>query len=358
MKYPINFLFILSIIFLSLVTSTFAWKPVIGAYYFDGWAGENEETSKTSDSLLKLPIHVHLKMYKEFSGRKPIWGWRDDNQDIMDKQIRLAAKNGLSYFAFDWYWKTTNNIFDSTKTVNAPSNNGIKLFQRSAQNEMKFCLLVANHTGSEIIGKENWIKALHLWTNYFKDPRYLKNESGSPYIFIFKPDGLNDTIIKALRIEAKSLGLSGLVLVGCKEVSKLPTNFDFSSQYNAVPTIKNPPDTALSYTLILALTENMRKMESLHPFIPFVSAGFDNRPWIQNSIKQRKPFFTRDADLFKESLISACNWMKNNPSQTNPDHLMIIYAWNEIGEGAYLLPTTDDPNARLLKAVEAIQREW
>ncbi len=61
----------------------------IGAYYFDGWATDRFVTER---------------MAAEFADREPIWGWRDDSLQLMERQIDLAADSGLAFFAFCWYW--------------------------------------------------------------------------------------------------------------------------------------------------------------------------------------------------------------------------------------------------------------
>ena len=43
-------------------------------------------------------------MIEEFADREPIWGWRDDRLEIMERQIDLAADHGIAFFAFCWYW--------------------------------------------------------------------------------------------------------------------------------------------------------------------------------------------------------------------------------------------------------------
>ena len=44
------------------------------------------------------------KLATEFAGRTPVWGWRDDSPALMERQIDLAADNGVAYFSFCWYW--------------------------------------------------------------------------------------------------------------------------------------------------------------------------------------------------------------------------------------------------------------
>ena len=44
-------------------------------------------------------------------------------------------------------------------------------------------------------------------------------------------------------------------------------------------------------------------------------------------------------------------WLDKHPDKTTPQRLLLIYAWNENGEGGYLTPTAKD-GTEYLKAVE------
>ena len=80
-------------------------RATVGAYYFDGWAGSSERW-KDDPAWTKLhpPTHLTKRMIEEFADREPIWGWRDDTLEIMERQIDLAADHGIAFFAFCWYW--------------------------------------------------------------------------------------------------------------------------------------------------------------------------------------------------------------------------------------------------------------
>lgn len=48
------------------------------------------------------------------------------------------------------------------------------------------------------------------------------------------------------------------------------------------------------------------------------------------------------------------DWMEEHPEQVTKDRLALIYAWNEIGEGGWLVPCKDDPKGSYLKAIRDI----
>ncbi|NLN59074.1 MAG: hypothetical protein GX151_14415 [Gammaproteobacteria bacterium] len=66
----------------------------------------------------------------------------------------------------------------------------------------------------------------------------------------------------------------------------------------------------------------------------------------------------RTPEQFEEFLRSAIVWMDQNPEQTTRERLITLYAWNELGEGGYLVPTKGDPEASYLKIVKKITSEY
>jgi hypothetical protein len=46
--------------------------------------------------------------------------------------------------------------------------------------------------------------------------------------------------------------------------------------------------------------------------------------------------------------------MFGHPDQTTAERIVLLYAWNEFGEGGYLAPTKGDPEGAYLKAVKQV----
>ena len=66
--------------------------PMIGAYYFDGWSGKNNSQELWAQ---EAPTHLTEKLYNDYNERQPIWGWRNDDLAIMERQIDIASQNGI-----------------------------------------------------------------------------------------------------------------------------------------------------------------------------------------------------------------------------------------------------------------------
>ena len=75
----------------------------MGAYYFDGWAGKNAQAGK-AEWAKDAPTHLTKRLLDEFPDREPVWGWRDDKLETMERQIDLAADHGIAFFAICWHF--------------------------------------------------------------------------------------------------------------------------------------------------------------------------------------------------------------------------------------------------------------
>ena len=87
----IKFIFIWTIVLLCVSFTANAGSPknkksaTIGVYYFDGWSGQNNRTRlggvRADEPWAKdAPSHLTKRFVEEFSGREPVWGWRNDTQ--------------------------------------------------------------------------------------------------------------------------------------------------------------------------------------------------------------------------------------------------------------------------------------
>lgn len=322
-------------------------RATVGAYYFDGWTGETK--------------HITKLLETEFADRKPVWGWKDDSVEIMQKQIDYCADHALAFWAFDWYYPEGKN-----KTT--PLNNALELYLKAPnRRRMQFCLLVANHAGYRI-GPKNWDACCQKWIELFRQPTHLRLD-GQPLLIFFSPGELHkafgsvEEVRKAfdsLRTEAKKAGLPGVSIAACTGLGNLA-------------------DLARSgYTLLTGYNYNLgwqsgdgsqpfrRLMEGNHrifeqfaektplPYVPVITVGWDRRPWEKDRIAPEKLsvwYADRTPALVEDFVRLGVRWLDKHPTKATPQRLLLLYAWNENGEGGYLTPTAKD-GTNYLQAVQ------
>ena len=322
---------------------------MVGAYYFDGWAGRHRLAD--AEAWAKdAPTHLTKRMLDEFPDREPIWGWRDDRQEVMEQQIDLAADHGIAFFAFCWYWHPTRGQINDD-----PKHTGLNLFLKARNSDrMKFCLLVANHQGFLIESTENWRKAAVGWMPYFVDKRYVTVD-GKPLVVVFNPADGHSEGLAALQAEAKKAGLPGVAIAACgRGDPKL--GYTYRTHYNITLGYTGGSESH-SYSELVTAHQQAWAGSREQPYIPEITAGWDKRPWEGPSGLNQKPgwyFRDRTPAAFGQFLQSAIDWMDKHREQTTKERLVLVYAWNEFGEGGYIAPTKGDPNGRYLDALKSV----
>ena len=333
-------------------------KPAtIGVYYFDGWAGKNRQTDNPDEPWAKnAPTHLTRRFVEEFSGREPIWGWRDDSQEIMERQIDLAADNGVDFFLFCWYWADDGGEININTIKNDSKHTSLDLYMKAKnKHRVKFSLLIANHSGFDIKGPDNWGKATEFWMQYFKDPQYVTVD-GNPLVVLFGSDGIDNEGLAKMQEVSKKEGLkNGLAIAGCGGNARKKSGFTHSTHYNVVPGYADGSEEHKFQELIDATKAQWIGTEQ-QPYIPLLTAGWDKRPWENRDRPRGEGWYYPDSspELFKNFLTDAIKWMDDNPTKTTKERVVLIYAWNELGEGGYLVPTKDDPDAAKLKKIKEV----
>ncbi len=279
----------------------------------------------------------------------------------MERQIDLAADNGVAYFSFCWYWHDNKKPINVQAIEDDPKHQPMRLFmQAKNSSRMEFSLLVANHGGFEIVGLDAWKQAADYWITLFKHPRYLRME-GKPVLVIFSPGGADKEGLAYLQEAAKKAGFPGVAVTGCGS-GKAEDGFSVRTHYAVTPQgtwgggYQRHPYQELEDSVVRAW-----RGVSGQPFIPVVTQGWDRRPWEAKNGeglgdgKFVSWFFDKGTpEQFGNLLERLAVWMDANPAAVTKDRLAIIYAWNEIGEGGWLVPCRDDPDGAYLKAIRRV----
>jgi len=326
-------------------------RATVGAYYFDGWAGSSTRwKDDPAWTRLHPPTHLTKRLIEEFAEREPIWGWRDDKLEIMERQIDLAADHGLAFFAFCWYWSK-----DQEKLEKQPMHTGLQLFLKAKNNHrLKFCLLVANHQGFLFQGADDWRAAAERWLPYFRHPQHV-TVGGKPLVIVFNPGNGDTEGFAAIQATARKAGLAGVAIAGCGG-GRTEVGFTHTTHYNIIPGYAGKSE-ARKYAELVHAHQRAWRGSREQPHLPTLSVGWDKRPWEGDRGLGQAPgwyFPDRTPEQFATALESAVEWMERHPDQTTAERVVLIYAWNEFGEGGYLAPTKGDPEGAYLKVVKRV----
>jgi len=310
--------------------------------------------------------HYTDRLKSEFAGREPIWGWVENSIGNMEYQIELALEYGLSFFAIDWYYQ------------NPDLNGALTKFFRAKNNaELEFCLLVANHDGARIT-YNNWKDACKTFVRYMSKPNALKVD-GKPVIIFYDihnvvtdlggPEKVKECF-DYLRDQLADQG--GAYIMGCEVPYGTPSTgaIDFNTEQFSEKMLKqrlerneacgfdaltgynyrrySPINGSYELTYDLMTRQHEASWEAIAkycdtPYAPCILSGWDCRPyetvWPGNPSGTNRSCYAPDRtkEAFTQHIVNAYEWTKANPEQSCG--LGLIYAWDEVTEGGYLIPT-------------------
>jgi len=331
-----------------------------GAYYFDGWTGA-------------YPYHITKRLTNEFFDREPVWGWRDDSLEIVEQQIDYAADNGLSFFAFDWY-------YPEGPEKKSPLNTGLELYRQAKnKNRLEFCLLAVNH-GGFFIRPPDWEAVTDIWAELFKDPMYLK-VNGKPLLILFGPNELvgnfggHEKMREAfdrLREKARTAGQEGVSIAACaapgardnsEDHQRLAASgYDILTGYNYHRYLTDGKTRIQSFEWLIKgheLAWSIFAEKAVLPYMPVVTTGWDRRPWEDPNKPETHEFYYPDRTHVQvaDFVGKAVQWLDDNSDKTPEERLILLYAWNENGEGGYLTPTKSQGDIYLKAIGEVLKKK-
>ena len=273
----------------------------------------------------------------------------------MKQQIDFAAENGLSFFAFDWY-------YPEGPDKETPLNTGLKLYLDAPNRDrLEFCLLVANHGGFRI-RPADWETVCAKWIQLFKNKQHLC-VGGKPLLIFFSPRELLSAFggpegvrkaFDSLRDKATSAGLAGVSIAACSTPGPLHNwsnleelanaGFDLFTGYNYHGHPRRSNEKIQAFRTMMEGHQDIWDRfaaRNIRPYIPVVTVGWDKRPWEDAKTTATQDYYypDRTAPLVEEFVSDAVNWLDQHPQSTVPERLILLYAWNENGEGGYLTPT-------------------
>ena len=341
----------------------------VGAVYFDGWACPLSN------------FHFNGLVDGPYTGRQPLYGWRDNSRESMRTQLTWAHQDGIGFFLFDWYRENVDPC------LNVAHDNYLALRDHHG---VGFALLYVNHDPFGVSPAE-WPAFAEQWvTNDFSNPDYEKVD-GKPLFVVYDTTlfrqqqggtaGVN-AALEELRAAARQHGLPGVFVVGgrytdwlnigcfpaCEATDGGPgglplEHYDALSEYASLGAAV-PSDGARPYGDLVAATKaewDRYAEASRIPWIPSVTDGWDPRPWDEQPYGNLF-WFTRTPEQVAAFVREAIGWVQAHPSMqvgaSSTPPLVLLEAWNELGEGGYVLATKEDGYAYGTALAGALGLPW
>ncbi|GAA4442229.1 glycoside hydrolase family 99-like domain-containing protein [Ravibacter arvi] len=350
-----------------------AARPEVAVVYYphwhtykhgNAWKGENwTEWQEMADAIPRFPGHEQPKVSS--------WGPFDESDPgWVEKEIDLAADHGIDVFLYDWYW------YSGVKNMEEALENGfLKAKNRS---RMKFALMWANHDRRDQfypeygVPRNIWLYSRHTEKDlidvvnygiktYFKEPIYWR-VNGELFFSIFETKKFIDQLGGPARTKEifenidRLLAEHGLPkmhwsgMVPNTEVAQMAekAGFKSTSKYNISSSNKMSPDLTVNYSDLIDEHTSFWKSitaDTRLPHMPVVTMGWDPTPRCRLDVpwpfkKIEYPYtqvvIGNTPEKFRELLGKSKRQVETDKSK----HLnaILINAWNEWTEGAYLLP--------------------
>jgi hypothetical protein len=315
---------------------------LVGVYYFAGWWTNLPNKWNTSGHDWRT----------DYPGRVPLLGQYND-QATMDREIVAASSHGVDFFQILWY-PNGGALNEGLRTFLASTNAGL----------MKFTIEFVNHPPFDLATDAEWAAACREWCAAMKHPGYLRID-GRP---VFKVHGLDffyrqngdDAKKVAARLDvfrrlAMESGagnplISGGVMPGGVPLPDRLAPFDFVTTYMDMPNLPQRAEVYPYEQLIQHAWDGwVRYAEhSSKPYTPYVPSGWDPRPWRDPRASFAFPTRTEWTDALKRVKAALDQYPRLGlPAKEGRKKMLLIYAWNEFGEGGIVAPTQGDKEMKL-----------
>ena len=360
-------------------------RPLVGAIRWDAWYGRLPEGAKLPDPTRRIgydPKRGALSpdpgMEAQRSLAPDTWQYRwpfyttlneeghatefnGNRREIIEQEIEYAIHAGLDYWAFAAY------------PEDCPLSYPLKTFLSCGnRDKMKFCLYLVMGSAYGSFAEDNEFQAYAL--RMLAQPNYLKVQGNRPVIYM---GFLNDRLVELLldgRWERfcgslKDLGLGDPYLVICHGSPKTAKRYfdqlggDTLSQY----TVMDGKAQHGTYSDLAAHAERFWEecASTGAPVAPICVTGWDRRTRVMNPVSWERFHLKEDADTcyYKSGTpgeIAAhigrgVSWFETHPGKKG-EELVLIYAWNEIDEGGWLVPALPPPHGVGTARIDALRK--
>jgi|GEM_PF-3523276 len=331
----------------------------IGAWYFTAWSpldsfhiantllvyGREDVWGGVRDHALGAdPWGLHT----DYSNRQPLLGFYNlMDQDVMDQHILQAASRGLSFFAFYWYWNSDLNQEDGISTP-------LKKFISSPlKTKLKF-LIAPIKLGTKPMTLSMWKDHVvpYIVHNYIVDSSYLRTDDGRPILVLFDLGFNNNadlsSAINLLRDSVIAVARKNPVLLWLYQDGHTSLDLEYfltSFHVEGFASFQlGPNQPAEPYDSTLSRWTTFTSVQQGFFHITCASTGFDRRPWWKigwgypgEGVNDRPYNIGISLTSFADHLRTVKHYMDSHATETSKT--LIVYAWNEWGEGGIIEPS-------------------
>ena len=321
----------------------------MGAIRWDAWTG-GAITAQVEKTLSPAAYHNRLPWFAEVVSENEarIDGGR---QEVMDREIELAADAGLDYWAFLTY------------PAASPMSVALSQYLESEKRDrIRFCLILHNTLK---VSDEAWPAERDRTAALLREPGYQTVLNGRPLVYAFAggefPFGRFGDLLSCI----KAAGLDPYcVFMGWNPESDhraaAKHGFDAVSAYARA-------GNQSRYSDLVASVEKhywRKAADAGVPYVPLVTTGWDKRPRKDNPVSWEKGHAYHSQDVFPSRatpeevaahLGRAIAFVKEHPGVCAAD-AVIVYAWNEYDEGGWLAPTRGDDGVPDTSRLDAVAR--
>jgi hypothetical protein len=322
--------------------------------------------------------------------RIPLWGYvMDNNPEVFEQKIDAAVSHGIGMFIFDWYW------YEGEPFLESSLNDGF--LKAGNNNLMQFYLMWANHDVNGTMwnryrypadttiweGEVTWEEfrpmVKRVIENYFTAPNYYKID-GEPVfsIFSFRDlvngfGGLEGTreALTYFNRETQQAGFPGVHIqvitmgmwgrpgllpeadAGGLELNEIVATLGIKSMTTYNWRMAGIQEDYIPWAEAGLAQRDAWDERLTIPYFPVVSVGWDNTPRYGEFGRDQVVHRGNTPESFGAYLLEARNYVKGHPEQPP---LILINAWNEWVEGAYLEPDMRWGYGYLEAVKEAMER--
>jgi len=281
---------------------------------------------------------------------------REDLQEVMDGELVQATLAGIDYFAFAYYdpesWPDADRY-----------NYGLRNYLNSPRKDLVDFALILQVENLGLRKNENpgrWPETVRSIVELLKKPTYQRVLGGRPVVYLMGIDklaqefGSVEQAITALDQLNHAAGAAGTGWPYLVVMSGNGFGWDAGSAYALANFTHGNDALPVPYAQLAGLVQQAwdRALNQAQDFIPTAMAGWDPRPRRDGSAFWRDNYdgytvYQQPTALeLSNQVCAAVNWNLAHPDKARANSVL-VYAWNELDEGGYLVPTVGDGGGKL-----------